>query len=282
MVIDACKAGKHVSVQKPMAITVQEAQAMIDEAKANNVSLRIYENFVFYEPFVKALSLVEHGEIGDLQMIRIHFNTGTRDSGWKVPLDSWLWRFNQKKCGGGPIIFDHGYHLFSIARKFMGEVEKVTAWIDKTSVFPGVGLDAPATIMLKFKNARRYGVMDFCHTPALKIDSEHYSDDNRVEIIGEKGIVMINRCTTRTIDLPPLLLYKNGKTLSIPIEKDTWENSFVECTRHFISILENGGKPELDGTDAKSVLEMAIAAQISSREQREVSIEEIRTKDVEH
>jgi predicted dehydrogenase len=274
MVVNACRAGKHVSVQKPMAITSHEAQTMIDASENANVKLRIYENFIFYEPFCKARKIIDEGEIGTPQMIRIHFSTGTRDSGWKIPLDSWLWRFDQKKCGGGPLVFDHGYHLFSIARYFMGDAERVNAWIDRISVMPLVHVDAPATVMIKFKDSRKYGVIDFCYTPSLKIDSQHYADDNRIEIIGDKGIILINRCTTRTVDLPELMVYSGGKTKNIPIEHVDWEDSFIDCTRHFISVLQNGGSPLLDGQSGKSVLDMALATQASAIKHQEIVLNE--------
>ncbi len=275
MVIDACRAGKHVSVQKPMAITSSEADAMISEAEKAKVQLRIYENFIFYEPFSKARSLIDAGEIGTPQMIRIHFSTGTRGNGWKIPLESWVWRFDQKKCGGGLLVFDHGYHLFSLARFFMGDVERVSAWIDKSAVMPLVNVDAPATIMIKFKDPRKYGVMDFCHTPLLKIDSQHYSDDNRIEIVGEKGLILINRCTAKTIDLPELMVYSDGKTRAIPMENVLWEDSFIKCTRHFINVLQNGGNPLLDAKSGKAVLDMAIASEISAMRRQEIKIGDI-------
>jgi len=275
MTVLACEAGKHVSVQKPMALSVSEANTMIDAAERAGVVLRVYENFVFYEPFVRAKAMIDAGEIGEPQMIRLHVNTGTRGSGWKVPLGSWLWRFDEARCGGGPLVFDHGYHLFSIARHLMGEVERVNAWIDRSTVVPTKHLDAPATIMFQFKAKRRYGVMDFAHTPNMQIGSLYYSDDNRVEIIGDKGILFINRCTTRTVDLPELMMFRDGKTTAIEVEGVEWHDSFVACTGHLIDGLRDGGQPMRDGPTGKAVLQFALAAQVSAREGREVRPEEV-------
>ncbi len=90
MTIAACRAGKHVSVQKPMALTVQEADAMIEAAQWAEVVLCVHENFVFYPPAVRAKEMIEAGEIGEPQMIRMHVSTGTRQTSWKVPLSAWL------------------------------------------------------------------------------------------------------------------------------------------------------------------------------------------------
>ena len=281
MAVAACRAGKHVSVQKPMALTVGEADGMIAAAGQAGVVLRVYENFVFYPPHVRAKQMIDAGEIGEPQMIRLHVGTGTSETEWKVPLSSWLWRINEAKCGGGPLIFDHGYHLFSLAYYLMGPVARVYAWMDKSPVGGGVPrrvaeVDAPATIMFQFKSPRRYGVLDFTHTPSMVMDSIYYADDDRVEVIGEKGILFVNRCTARTVDLPPLMMFRDGQTREIAIDRYEWHDSFVDCTHHLIDALRSGGPPVLDGPTGKAVLQFSLAAHLSAREAREVRPDDIR------
>jgi predicted dehydrogenase len=280
MTVSACQAGKHVSVQKPMALSVAEAERMIGAAEAAGVVLRVYENFVFYPPHVQAKEMIKAGEIGEPQMIRMHVGTGKSETEWKVPLGAWLWRINESKCGGGPLIFDHGYHLFSLAHYLMGEVERVYAWMDKSPVGGIVPtrvaeVDAPATIMFQFKSPRRYGVLDFCHTPNMVMDSFYYADDDRVEVVGDEGILFVNRCTARTVDLPPLMLFRDGTTYEIPVERFEWHDSFIDCTRHLFAVLQNGGEPVLDGSTGKAVLQFSLAAHISAREGREVCPDQV-------
>jgi predicted dehydrogenase len=281
MTIAACQAGKHVSVQKPMALNTTEADRMIQAAGQAGVILRVFENFVFYPPHVRAKEMIDAGEIGEPQMIRLHVGTGKSETEWKVPLSAWLWRFNEGKCGGGPLVFDHGYHLFSLARYLMGPVERVYAWMDTSPVGGGIPrqvaeIDAPATIMFQFKPPRRYGVLDFTHTPEMAMDSIYYSDDDRVEVIGNKGILFVNRCTARTVDLPELMLFRDGKTTAIPVEGVEWHESFIACTRHLIDALQTGGAPVLDGPTGKAVLQFTLAAHISAREGREVHPDNVR------
>lgn len=276
MTVAACRAGKHVSVQKPMALTISEADEMIEASEKAGVVLRVYENFVFYPPYVLAKEMIDAGEIGEPQMLRLHVSTGTRDSAWDVPLSAWLWRFDEKRCGGGPLVFDHGYHLFSLARYLMGEVERVYAWIDRTRVVPTKHVDAPATIMFQFKHARRYGVLDFAYTPNTRIESFYYADDDRVEIVGDRGILFVNRCTARTVDLPELMIFRDGMTRPIPVERVEWHDSFVDCTRHLLDILKDGGRPVLDGQSGRAVLQFTLAAQLSAREDRAIRPDEVR------
>ena len=99
MTIAACAAGKHVSVQKPMAMTTAEADRMIGAARGAGVILRVYENFVFYPPHVRIREMIDAGEIGEPQMIRLHVSTGRSATAWKVPLRAWLWRFQQREVG---------------------------------------------------------------------------------------------------------------------------------------------------------------------------------------
>ena len=271
MTVSACSAGKHVSVQKPMALTTAEADAMIAAARDASVVLRVYENFVFYPPHVLARQMIDAGEIGEPQMIRMHVSTGKSTTAWKVPLSAWTWRFQRRKAGGGPLVFDHGYHLFSLAHYLMGDVKRVYAWLDSSRVYPGIAVDAPATIMFQFTEPRRYGVLDFAHTPKMVMDSVYYADDDRVEVVGDRGIVLVNRCTAKTLDLPPLMLFKGGKTTAVPVERYEWHDSFIDCTRHLLDVLQQGGQPRLDGHTGRKVLAFALAAQISADERREVS-----------
>jgi predicted dehydrogenase len=268
MTVEACQAGKHVSVQKPMALTAAEADQMIAAAERAGVMLRVYENFVYYAPAVRAKQMIEAGEIGDVRAVRMHVSTGTGDTAWDVPLSAWLWRFNEDKCGGGPLVFDHGYHLFSLAYYLGGPVERVYAWIDRTPVRQAANLvhvDAPAVIMFQFKAPRRYGVLDIEHTPKMRIHSQYYADDDRIEVVGEEGILFINRYTAKTVDLPPLMLFKDGETTAIPVEAVEWHDSFIAATHDCIEQLKIGGQPRLDGPTGKAVLQFALAALESAR-----------------
>ena len=279
MTIQAAEAGKHISVQKPMALSATEADDMITAASKAGVTLRVYENFIYYEPAMRAKAMIEAGEIGDIRAIRMHVNTGTGDTAWAVPLSSWLWRFNEKQSGGGQLVFDHGYHLFSVGYYLGGPVEKVYAWIDSTPVKEAGGIvkiDAPATIMFQYKAAHRYGMLDIEYTPQMRIFSDYYADDDRIEVIGDKGTLFINRYTARTIDLPELMLFKDGKTTPIPVEGVEWHDSFIATTHDFIDKLKIGGQPRLDGPTGKAVLQFTLAAIQSAATGREVKPDDVK------
>jgi predicted dehydrogenase len=279
MAIQAAGAGKHVSVQKPMALSAAEADLMIGAANKAGVILRVYETFVYYAPAMRAKAMIEAGEIGEIRAIRMHINTGTGDTSWEVPLSAWLWRFNEKQSGGGELVFDHGYHLFSLGYYLGGPVEKVFAWIDHTPVKEAGGIvkiDAPAAIMFQYKSSHQYGLFDIEYTPKMRIFSDYYADDDRIEVIGEKGVLFINRYTTRTVDLPELMLFKDGKTTPIPLDGVEWHDSFIATTNDFIDKLKSGGQPRLDGPTGKAVLQFTLAAVQSAATGREVRPDEVK------
>jgi predicted dehydrogenase len=110
----------------------------------------------------------------------------------------------------------------------------------------------------------------------MAMDSIYYSDDDRVEVIGERGILFINRCTARTVDLPELMMFRDGKTITIPVEGVEWHDSFTACTRHLIEALQTGAPPVLDGPTGRAVLQFTLAAHLSARDGREVRPDEVR------
>jgi predicted dehydrogenase len=279
MTVQACQAGKHVSVQKPMALSAAEADEMIGAADKAGVRLRVYETFVFYAPAMHARQMIESGEIGSVCAVRMHVSTGTSNTAWKVPLSAWLWRFNEQQCGGGPMVFDHGYHLFSLGYYLGGPVEKVFAWIDQTPLREAAGIvkiDTPAMIMFQYKTSHCYGQLDIEHTPKMRIYSDYYADDDRIEVIGEKGMLFINRYTAKTVDLPELMLFKDGKTTPVPVEGVEWHDSFIATTRDFIEKLKAGGQPRLDGPTGKAVLQFTLAALQSAATGKEVRPDEVK------
>jgi len=134
--IAALEAGKHVSMQKPMAMNVAECDALIAATKRSGKLFRVFENFRYYPPLVRAKELLDSGAIGEPLSIRMKIVQGSMGKGWKVPYSRWAWRFDAAQSGGGRIMFDYGFHIFPIAMWFLGEMEKVYSWITYRPIRP--------------------------------------------------------------------------------------------------------------------------------------------------
>ncbi len=262
--LDAAAAGKHISVQKPMALNLAQADEMVAAARAAGVILKVYENFIFYPPVQRAKELIDNGEIGDPLTIRIKSNSGISPSEWQVPASARAWRLNPAECGGGPLVFDDGHHKFALAWHFMGLAEEVHAWIGCTEVAPGDYLDAPAIVSWKFAN-NRYGSLEAVFSPELALDTQHYAQDDRVEITGSKGVIWVTRGHGKMLDAPPVLMYKDRQTRAFSDMPVGWEHSFINSSKHFIDAFFAGEPPSLTGDEGREVLRFALAAQESAR-----------------
>lgn len=263
---EAARAGKHISLQKPMALTMEEADQIIEAVGKAGVNFRVYENFVYYPPYVKALELIKSGAIGEPLSFNLRVRCGYSPGAWDIPLEAWQWRFNPESGGGCPIMFDHNYHNFSLAIYLLGKVEKVVAWTEETEIIEGSGMtvDVPASVMWKYEQGKAIGMMDVVMAPELLIDSCHYADESRLEITGSSGVIFVNRCTGRLQNRPPLEIYSRGITTAYENIDCSWESSFVLATEDFIDALTEGGKPRLSALDAKNALQLSLAVKQSA------------------
>ncbi len=267
----AAQAGKPVSVQKPMARSVAESRRMVEAAAAAGTDLRVFENFRHYPPFVLAKQMIDAGEIGAPQSQHISVIGGTGD-GWKVPGRSWLWRLDEEMCGGGPCIFDHGYHIFSLAKFLLGPIEEVFAWI-LSSEIAGVEIDRPAIVCWRHSAPRRVGSWETTGSTELLVPSKYYTNDERVQIIGEKGIIWINHCSGQLTSDPPLVLYRDGVTTAYHDIESDWGASFRIGGRDWHDHLLDDRPCEMTPEEGLDVMRFTEAAHIASRENRPVRLD---------
>lgn len=104
----ALAAGKHVSLQKPMAVSLDQADALLQAAGTARGLLRVFENFLFYPPVQRAKAIIDSGELGDIHTIAIRSIGGYSDTAWPPPKEPW--RLDPSRCGGGPMLFDERLH----------------------------------------------------------------------------------------------------------------------------------------------------------------------------
>jgi len=281
----AKKAIKGISVQKPMALNLEEADKMIDACNDSNSILSIYENFVFAPHIMKAKELIEQDYIGDPSSIRIKTAMGGI-GGWTIPDSAEKWRKDPEKLGGtrkgSPVLLDNGWHNFTLAWwLFNEEIEKVFAWTGSYK-----GIDAPAYVMFKYKQnlehiIPQYGNMEFSLMPEMIIPSKYYPTDEFIEIIASRGIMKINQGTsignimTESEIFAPIVIIRDGKVESYnEFEKD-WRVSFINATKHFIEVVKGNGKPILSGENARYILKFNLAAIKSSETGKEIYLDDI-------
>ena len=114
----AARAGKHVIVEKPAAISLVELDRVIAASARTSSLVRVGYNHRFHPAMLKARELVDAGALGPLMFIRGRYGHGGR-----VGYDR-EWRADAKLSGGGELI-DQGVHLIDLAGWFLGEFTSV-------------------------------------------------------------------------------------------------------------------------------------------------------------
>jgi predicted dehydrogenase len=131
--IAALEAGVHVLCEKPMAITVEECEAMIAAAEKNERLLSIAYHYRYTPEAKLAKKAILHNEIGDPLVTRVQAMRRRKVPGWGV--------FTNKELQGGGSLIDFGCHLLDLALWLLDDPEPVEVMgrtYDRLSKTPGL------------------------------------------------------------------------------------------------------------------------------------------------
>ena len=264
-VLAAIAAGKHVSVQKPIANTVADARAMRDSADAAGLVLRVSECCLHYPPLLKAKELIASGAIGIPTMIRIKTVVGTTDTEFQANLEpgGYEWRFNDKSPGGH--LFDDVIHKYGVGVwMFDQPIKSVQAVVRRAPVF----FEAPTAAIWEYQRDTLLGMMEVTYAPQMFIRSRYYGADEFFEIQGTEGFVWVTRLTGEMLDLAPVILYsKDGTQTHFDAIDANWLTGFLESSKHFVDCLLDGTRPVDMTPDAAIVaLQLCFAVYQASNE----------------
>ncbi|MGI5868018.1 MAG: Gfo/Idh/MocA family protein [Kiritimatiellia bacterium] len=118
-VVDACNAGCHAMVEKPMAMNPAECQKMIAAAEKNGVKLSVGFQQRYRDSTAALIKARENGQFGDILFVKVQALRRRGIPNWGV--------FGQKELqGGGPLI-DIGVHIVEAALEFMGNPKPIAA-----------------------------------------------------------------------------------------------------------------------------------------------------------
>jgi len=107
--VAALQAGKHVVCEKPMAVRVADADAMIDAAQQAGRVLTIFQNYRYDADFQKVQEVIASGVLGRIVLIRMAWQSFSR---------RWDWQTLQKYDGGS--LNNTGPHPLDMALQFFG------------------------------------------------------------------------------------------------------------------------------------------------------------------
>jgi predicted dehydrogenase len=272
----AFRAGAHVSVQKPMALTLAECDRMIAAAALAGKRLKLFENYVFYPPLVKARELLGAGAVGVPQHLRMKVALGDRSTAWPVEAETQAWRTELARQGKAGVLFDHGHHLMATALWLFGAPRDGFANIETTPGPNGALFDAPATLIWRHAVPAVHAVWDMSLALKMRVRTDYYAAYERFEIQGDEGILQVNRCSDRMLDEPVLTLYRDGEVRAFHNIEADWGESFNLSTRHFVDVLLGRAEQEVfTGHEGRAVVRMYQMLARAAAEGRRVALDEI-------
>ena len=272
-IIAALAAGKHVSCQKPIAVSVAEADRIVDAVAQARTTFRVTENFLYYPPIVKAKELLDAGAIGEPSLVRIHTTRAAEIVGQSLEMDpeALVWRRDPARNPGGAL-YDDGVHKYATAEYWIGEVGDISAIVSRSADFLH---ETPSVAHWKFKDRECLGIIDYTFAPGMTIRSRYYKADEFFEIHGSRGILWVTRCTGEMLDLPPVVLIRGTETLSYQVPMD-WRTGFDGAAKDFVDGLLEGRQPAQDVHTAKRILQIPLAIYEASRTRRPVAPESMK------
>lgn len=259
MACDIARAGKHVICEKPLCMTLEEADEMIDTCRREGVLLLYAEELFFTPKYVKAKEMADQNALGKVHLVKQsekHFG----------PHTDWFW--DVERSGGG-VLMDMGCHGIAFCYWFLGrpKIKSVLCHLgtyvhaDKT-----IG-DDEAICILEFEN----GAMGMVENSWARRGGM----DDRIEVYGEGGVTYANLHMGNA--LPTFSEYGFGysvekapttKGWTYPVFDELWNYGFPQEMRHFARCVRGKEKPDATGEDGRVVLEALYASYASAGEGR--------------
>jgi UDP-N-acetylglucosamine 3-dehydrogenase len=240
--LEALAQGKHVLVEKPMATTAADGEAMCRLASERGLVLMVGMTHRFYPEVREAKQRVEEGAIGDVLMCR----DTVLEGGGEQSLPSW---YLDKTMAGGGVAMSNGIHLIDRLRWFSGqEVRQVAG--SKDNRYFGKAVEDAAQMFLWFdKGVTASATMAFVRGPHPLVCD--------LEVVGTKGSIVVH--TWQGYTLHGHLGSKNhaiyqsephGYKVQIGLERELKE---------FAAAIREGRKPSPSPEDSLKALEVVEA-----------------------
>lgn len=180
--IAALKAGKHVLCEKPMAISLEECEAMVAAARESGKYLMIGQNQRLAKAHIKARELIAQGAIGKVLTFRTIFGHGGPET-WSIDPGKNVWFFDKTKAAMGAMA-DLGIHKTDMIQYVLGskivKTQAVLTTLDKRDATGGlIGVDDNAICIYQMENGV-IGTMTASWT-------YYAAEDNTTVIYGTKG-----------------------------------------------------------------------------------------------
>lgn len=243
VVLAAAAAGKHVFCEKPIALSVEDAEVMVQACKQAGVKLGIGQVVRFFPDYAKAKDLLASGRIGEPKVVRT-----SRGGAFPIwPEDKWYADYSKS---GGPIV-DLIIHDFDWLLWLFGPVKRVFA--KSVSKQEQVGQEplAHALVTLRFEN----GII--AHLEGSWAQPQGTPFSTSFEIAGTKGLYEYSKEQA----MPLVLRTAQGeeRAKSVPESPLALEPYTAQLKAFMEAIIHDSDVP-VPGQEAINALQVALAA----------------------
>ena len=253
--LKAAAARKHVIIEKPLAVTLEEADKMIAACETAGVKLMYAEELCFAPKYERVRSLVKEGAVGNVYMLK----QSEKHSG---PHTDWFYDINYS---GGGVVMDMGCHAIGWFRWMLNNAKVKSVYASMSTVLHGgrtKGEDNTVMI-IEFEN----GVTGVAENSWAK----HGGMDDKSEVHGTGGVIYADLFLGNAA----LAYSKNGYGYamekadttagwSFPIFEEAFNQGYPHELKHFIECVQNNTEPLVTGKDGRAVLEIIYAAYASA------------------
>lgn len=251
----ALKTGKHVTVEKPMAVSGAECRDLIAAAQQRGLVLSVSENSRFVESYQRVARLVEEGLIGGVRLVRA-FIYGSALKELADPGAGW-----KRESQGFAAILDAAVHFFYVFRWLFGPVCSLQAsvrhWAREHGI-PECAAEDGAVVHGRFAAGGHFTI-----EVALNVEVPW---GERLEVYGDKGSVICDQLAD-----PPVVTYQGADSNGVPLadvaaDPQGWRTaSMHRGSANFVDAVLDGRAPAVTAHDGAYAVRLVEAAYRSVR-----------------
>lgn len=269
----AAYAGKHVLCEKPIALSLEEADTMVEACERSGVVLMYAENLLFAPMYARVRELAREGRVGAPFEVK-HLQ------GHGGPHAPWFWDID--RAGGGALM-DLGPHSIHTLCEVMGEWPGgVTATLGRHRHMGKTAGEDHSTVLLHFPGGRLGIAENSWAMPGGDDRLEVYGPEGRLSASIQQGaaIAMYRGASEETAVDPAA----GCAGWQFPPYEAAWQWGFPQELEHFVEVIEGREALRSGGQDGRRVLEIICAAYESARTGRRVELpfESDREKPIDH
>ena len=250
-------AGKHLLLEKPVAGSYAESEAILRRAEASGVHFMVAENTRYARAYLAVERLLRAGAIGDV----VHARTFLRSNEKEHLSMPGYWR--TKFAMGGGLILDTGAHTFYLLKWLLGEVAELTAFSTKVFALPNE-IEDTAYVRGRLASGALFS------SGFTSVSEVPHSE--RLELYGTTGGILVDQMAD-----PVVKVFRGDQDFlgeageGVPFGPDAWhpggwhwESVIAEVTDYVTSLVE-GRRPLIDSRDTAYAIKVVDAAYASIR-----------------